>query len=137
MPDDQSSDDWFSLDWQASSADYAAFVAAVFSPYITVFRPYRATLGSSDIAVLDFAQVRKRNWRYEVSRVYPVDYISDGLCRSAFGKTPKRCAQLLRTSVESAEVFEEGLLIRHSSMFSLEECDTLATAIRNVLPPAR
>jgi hypothetical protein len=133
MPDCQSSDDGFVLDWQPKTDDYTAFVSEIFGAYVSVFQPYRATLGSAELSVADFEKVRVLNWRYEVGRIYPVDFLSAGLCKSSFGKTPKQCARLIRQSRLLADEYEGGLMVRSSEMLGLSQCDSHNNAVRLAL----
>ncbi len=133
MPDCQSSDDAFILDWQPKTDDYMAFVNEVFPAYVSVFQPYRATLGPDDLNVVDFEKKRVLNWRYEVGRIYPVDFLSAGLCKSSFGKTPKQCARLIRQSRLLADEYEGGLIVRSNEMLGLSQCDSHNIAVRLAL----
>lgn len=126
-------DDWFHIDWVPKPDNYSAFVAEVFPAYIAAFRPYRASVIPDELISKDFERERKLNGRYQVGRVYPVDFFDADLCRSAFDKPPRECVKLIRRCGVPVELFSGGVMIRTPKTLSERECDQLSLLVRRVL----
>ena len=133
MPDAPVADDWFALEWRPTPHDYAALIQDVLPAYLRAFRPYRATIGPDDLAAIDFDCERTLNGRYEIGRLYPVDYLHDDLCRAAFCRPAAACVQKLREGGIVADAIAGGLLIREPRLLTIKACDDFNKAIRHTL----
>jgi hypothetical protein len=111
LEDDSFYDDRIYVEFNSKKIDYTELISVVFPQFIKGFCAYTAVIFDQLLIYKDFEDKRFGNNRKIISRVYPVSFYDETLCKLFFKRSPKKIADLLQGHVYKSEVFNDGILI--------------------------
>jgi hypothetical protein len=136
--DKASNDDFICIDFNPLKIDYELIVSDVFPRLVAAFDGYRGQIIDTKIYSLDFEKKQTIDDRHGVYRILPVAFYDRQLCVRGFNLSPEEITKRLSGRVESAKLFNDGvLLIERSRPFTLEEADFIDNSIRTILNAKR
>jgi hypothetical protein len=114
------SDDFMVLKFDCHEIDFYEFCHDVFPEIIKAFRPYRAVVVTNleqdlddfeDIVEESYRTGKDIDGRDSIFRIQSVNYFDDTLCRRAFGISSSGVVEILKESVERAELISGGAFL--------------------------
>lgn len=126
LRDEAMCDDFLKVEFDPRKQEFRLFLEAVFPAYVQAFGAYRGHAGDVRFSVLDFEGKRSTDARHGVFRIYPVNYFGGRLCQEAFGISPSRLLDLVKSVVDHVRLVGDGVLIvARSAPVELEEAQTI------------
>jgi hypothetical protein len=110
LREDSACDDYIDLDFNPERVDFGGLIAAL-PKYVAAFEPYFGYVADEEFTFLDFNRSLNANYRISVLRVYPVCYLSRGLCTQALGLSLGEVASRFGKKARSVIVVENGAII--------------------------
>lgn len=130
----QSSDDFVHLEFNPARVDYKYFAEVVVPSCIRSLSPYLVTVLDAQFTYVDHERTRGINRRMKVARICPICFFDVELCQNAFRRTPEEVAALAQGHAENIELFQEGVLIRASTLpVSVERAEAINAELMTAL----
>jgi len=104
-------DDHFVLEFDPAKLDFRSLVQEAFFQFVHAFDAYYAYIGNSKLIDFDFEKLRMTDYRKEVVRIYPVNYISATLCKWSFNLTLAQVEERCKSHATKVKVEKEGIFI--------------------------